>query len=126
VHEITGGGAHVSVDAVGSEQACADAILSLRRRGRHVQVGLLPPAGGQPRVPMSRAIAWELDLLGSHGMAAADYPGMLALIEAGALRPQDLIDRVVGLDQAAALLPGFDQADPAGLTIIDPGLHLPV
>jgi alcohol dehydrogenase len=122
VHEITGGGAHVSVDAVGSEQACADAILSLRRRGRHVQVGLLPPAGGQPRVPMSRAIAWELDLLGSHGMAAADYPAMLALIEAGALRPQDLIERVVGLGQAAALLPGFDQADPAGLTIIDPTL----
>jgi alcohol dehydrogenase len=122
VHEITGGGAHVSVDAVGSEQACADSILSLRRRGRHVQVGLLPPDGGQPRVPMGRAIAWELDLLGSHGMAAAGYPAMLALIESGDLRPQDLIERVVGLEQAAALLPGFDQASPAGLTIIDPKL----
>ena len=61
VHAITGGGSHVAVDAVGTEEACADSILSLRRRGRHLQVGLLPPAGGQhPRVPMARAIAWEL------------------------------------------------------------------
>jgi alcohol dehydrogenase len=79
VHAITGGGSHVAVDAVGAEETCADSILSLRRRGRHLQVGLLPPAGGQhPRVPMARAIAWELDLLGSHGMAAADYPAMRA------------------------------------------------
>ena len=31
----------------------------------------------------SRVIGWELDLLGSHGMAAADYPDMIALIERG-------------------------------------------
>ena len=122
VHAMTGGGSHVAVDAVGSEQACADSILSLRRRGRHVQVGLLSPAGGPPRVPMARVIAWELDVLGSHGMAAADYPAMLALISRGGLRPQDLIERVVGLHAAAALLPVLDQASPAGMTVIDPRL----
>jgi alcohol dehydrogenase len=121
VHELTGGGSHVAIDAVGSEQTCSDSILSLRRQGRHVQVGLLPPAGGQhPRVPMARAIAWELDLLGSHGMAAGDYPGMLALIERGDLQPQQLIERVVGLSEGAALLTTVDQASPAGMTIIDP------
>jgi alcohol dehydrogenase len=120
VHDLTGGGAHVAIDAVGSEQTCADAIGSLRRRGRHVQVGLLPPVDGHPRVPMARVIAWELDLLGSHGMAAVDYPGMLALIRGGDLRPQDLIERVVGLSEAAALLPTFDTASPAGMTVIDP------
>ncbi|MEU8242985.1 zinc-dependent alcohol dehydrogenase family protein [Actinoplanes missouriensis] len=120
VHELTGGGSHVSVDAVGSEQACADAILSLRRRGRHVQVGLLPPIGGHPRVPMSRVIGWELDVLGSHGMAAADYPAMLQLIERGVLAPDRLIERTVGLEEAAALLPRFDRAAVAGMTMIDP------
>src|ERR1700722_11151196 len=100
VMEVTGGGSHVAVDAVGSEQACADAIGSLRRRGRHVEVGLLPPGDGPPRVPMARVIGWELDLLGTHGMAAADYPGMLSLIERGDLRPQDLIERGTGLDGA--------------------------
>jgi alcohol dehydrogenase len=121
VQELTGGGSHVAVDAVGSEQTCADAILSLRRRGRHVQVGLLPAVDGHhPRIPMARVIGWELDVLGSHGMAAADYPGMLALIERDELRPHELIERIVGLDDAAALLPDFDRAAPAGLTIIDP------
>ncbi|HEU5007535.1 MAG TPA: zinc-dependent alcohol dehydrogenase family protein [Jatrophihabitantaceae bacterium] len=119
VADLTGG-THVAIDAVGSEQTCGDAILSLRRRGRHVQVGLLPPVDGHPRVPMSRVIGWELDLLGSHGMAAADYPAMLRLIEQGALRPQQLIERTIGLDEAAALLPGFDQAVVAGMTMIDP------
>ena len=120
IMDLTDGGAHVAVDAVGSEQTCATALLSLRRRGRHVQVGLLPPVDGHPRTPMSRVIGWEIDVLGSHGMAAVDYPGMLALIESGALAPQRLVERINGLDEAAALLPGFDTASVAGMTIIDP------
>ncbi|RBY96556.1 alcohol dehydrogenase [Blastococcus sp. TF02-8] len=121
VHELTDGGSHVAVDAVGSEQTSADAVLGLRRRGRHVQIGLLAPEdGGLPRLPMGRVIAWELDVLGSHGMAAVDYPGMLELIERGALAPQRLIERVVGLEEAAALLPVFDRATVAGMTMIDP------
>ncbi|SFS17987.1 alcohol dehydrogenase [Agrococcus baldri] len=117
---LTGGGSHVSVDAVGSEQTATDAVLGLRRRGRHVQIGLLPPAGGHPRVPLSRVIAWELDLLGSHGMAARDYPGMLALIEQGVLEPQRLVERTVGLEEAAVLLPGYDRSTATGITMIDP------
>lgn len=120
VQALTGGGSHVAVDAVGTEVACADSVLSLRRHGRHVQVGLLPPVDGHPRVPMSRVIGWELDLLGSHGMAAADYPPMLSLVQEGALRPQDLVERVVGLEEAAVLLPTMDTASPAGMTVIDP------
>ena len=120
VADLTGGGSHVAVDAVGTEQTCADALLSLRRRGRHVQVGLLPPVEGHPRIPMDRVIAWELDVLGSHGMAAADYPDMMALIAEGRLQPQRLVERTIGLDEAAALLPRFDRATVAGMTIVDP------
>lgn len=123
IAELTDGGSHVAVDAVGGEVTCADAILSLRRRGRHVQVGLLPPIEGRhPRVPMARAIGWELDLLGSHGMAASDYPELMALVDQGVLQPQRLVERTIDLDEAAALLPGFDQATPAGITVIDPQL----
>ena len=120
IADLTGGGSHVAVDAVGSEQTCADAVLSLRRRGRHVQVGLLPPVDGHPRVPMDRVIGWELDVLGSHGMAAVDYPDMLALVESGRLRPERLVRRTVGLDEAATLLPSFDSATAAGITLVDP------
>ncbi|KUG57474.1 alcohol dehydrogenase [Serinicoccus chungangensis] len=120
VHDLTGGGSHVSVDAVGSEQTCSDALLGLRRRGRHVQVGLLPGAVGHPRVPLERVIGWELDLLGSHGMPAVDYPEMLALIEQGSLAPERLVERVVGLEEAAELLPVLDRAVVAGITLLDP------
>ena len=71
---------------------------------------------------MARVIGWELDVLGSHGMAAADYPGMMALIEQGSLQPQRLIERTIGLEAAAALLPGFDRATVAGLTIVNPAV----
>ncbi len=120
IHDLTGGGSHVAVDAVGSEQTCSDALLGLRRRGRHVQVGLLPGVVGHPRVPLERVIAWELDVLGSHGMPAVDYPAMLALIEQGALVPERLVERVVGLEEAAELLPVFDSAVVAGMTLVDP------
>jgi len=120
VADLAPGGTHVAIDAVGSEQTCSDAILSLRRRGRLAQVGLLPPVDGHPRLPMERVIGWELDLLGSHGMAAADYPELMALIETGALQPQRLVERTIGLEEAAALLPTFDRTTRAGMTMIDP------
>lgn len=120
VRELTDGGAHVAVDAVGSEATASTGILSLRRHGRHVQIGLLPGGQQHPRVPMDRVIAWELDVLGSHGMAAADYPAMLALIADGSLQPQRLIARVVGLDEAARLLPAMDGSSSTGMTMIHP------
>lgn len=120
IHDITGGGSDVAIDAVGSAQTSIDGILSLRRRGRHVQIGLLPSETGLSSIPMDRVIAWELDVLGSHGMSAVDYPEMLALIERGLLRPQELITRVVGLQEAALLLEQFENASPLGMTMIDP------
>lgn len=120
VQSLTGEGSHVTIDAVGSERTASDAILGLRRQGRHVQVGLLPPVDGHPRIPLDRVIGWELDLLGSHGMASGDYPRMLALIESGALRPESLITRVVGMSEAAAILPTLRSAPHAGITILDP------
>jgi len=104
VAELTGGGAHVSLDALGAAVTCANSIRSLRPRGRHVQVGLLPPAPDRPEVPMERVIALELQLLGSHGMAAHAYPELLGLIAAGRLDPRRLVTRELGLSEAGVAL----------------------
>jgi len=120
VAELTAGGAHVAVDAVGSASTAVAGVRSLRRRGRHVQIGLL--SGDLPVLPLDRVIAWELDVLGSHGMAAADYPGMLALVASGDLRPDELVGRTVGLAEAARLLPMTDTAPSTGITVLDPAL----
>lgn len=121
VVEATGGGAHVSTDAYGSEATCADSVLALRRRGRQVQIGLLPPATGRPRLPMERVIGYELDVLGSHGMAAADYPAMLDLVVSGGLRPDRLVSRTIGLDDLPAALAALDgMPATAGITVAVP------
>jgi D-arabinose 1-dehydrogenase-like Zn-dependent alcohol dehydrogenase len=104
VRELTGGGAHLSLDALGSPGTCVGSVLSLRPRGRHVQVGLLPPEQGRPLVPMDRVVALELELYGSHGMAAHAYPELLALVAQGRLRPDLLLTRELSLDEAADAL----------------------
>ncbi len=122
VRDLTGGGAHLSLDALGSPATCVASVNGLRRRGRHVQVGLLPSDTGATPVPMARAIALELELLGSHGMAAHAYPPMLGLVRAGTLRPGLLITSTIGLDAVPAALESMSTgtAPGAGVTVIEP------
>jgi alcohol dehydrogenase len=120
VRDLTGGGAAVSIDALGSIETCGNSIRSLRKRGRHVQVGLMLGADDAPCVPMSTVIASELEIVGSHGMAAHDYPIMLAEITAGRLSPQRLVQHRIGLSEAPAKLAALDQQPGNGITIINP------
>jgi D-arabinose 1-dehydrogenase-like Zn-dependent alcohol dehydrogenase len=116
VAEITGGGAHVSVDALGSPAVAADSVRCLRRRGRHVQVGLLP--GGPVPLPMDLVIGRELEIYGSHGMAARDYPAMMGLVADGTLRPGLLVGTVTGLEGVGPALAAMDgPGTAAGMTI---------
>ncbi|MFI6486514.1 zinc-dependent alcohol dehydrogenase family protein [Streptomyces sp. NPDC050564] len=120
VRELTGGGAHMSLDALGSPVTCAASVNGLRRRGRHVQVGLLPSPTGSTPVPMARVIGLELELLGSHGMAAHSYPGMLELVRAGVLRPDLLVTSTIPLDAVPAALAALGTAVGSGVTVIEP------
>jgi len=120
VRDGTGGGAHLSLDALGSPGTAAGSIECLRRHGRHVQVGLLPSALGHPALPMDRVIGYELELLGSHGLAAHAYPPLLALVEAGTLRPDDLVTQTMPLAAAPAALATMDSSGPPGIRVILP------
>jgi D-arabinose 1-dehydrogenase-like Zn-dependent alcohol dehydrogenase len=113
VRDMTEGGVHVSLDALGSVATCGASVLSLRRRGRHVQVGLLPPS---TVVPMDRVVAYELEIYGSHGMPAYAYPELLAMVADGRLRPDLLVTREIALDQAADALRSVGQMP--GITVI--------
>lgn len=120
VRELTDGGAHVSLDAAGSPSAAVACLRGLRRRGRHVQVGLLLGAQSTPPLPMDIVIARELEVYGSHGMAAHDYPPMLELVSTGLLQPGLLVGRVIGLDAAGDALAGMDRAGIcSGMTVVD-------
>ena len=115
-------GVDVTVDALGSIDTASLAIESLKRLGRHVQIGLLPPAvtQGQASIPMHLVIGRELSVHGSHGMSAAAYPEMLEDIAAGRLRPETLIERVISLEQAPDALATLADNPQPGVTIIRP------
>jgi alcohol dehydrogenase len=118
IGEVTGGGVHVSIDALGAPAIAANSVRCLRRRGRHVQVGLLLGSSSTPPVPMGLVIARELEIYGSHGMAARDYPAMMTMIAAGTLPLDALIGRVIGLEDVGQALAAMDgPVSAAGMTV---------
>ncbi len=119
VRDATGGGVHVSIDALGHPSTCCNSIVNLRRRGRHVQVGLMLADHATPQLPMDRVIAHELEIYGSHGMQSWRYDAMLAMIGAGTLKPQQLIGRHISLTEAVPALMAMDRFAESGITIIN-------
>lgn len=121
VRRASGGGVHVGVDALGSAETAASSVRSLRRLGRHVQIGLMLGAASLAPLPWDLVVAHELEVYGSHGMAAVDYPPLITMITGGRLRPDQLIGSVIGLDQAGAALMSMD--DPvsarAGTVVVE-------
>jgi alcohol dehydrogenase len=117
IRDLTHGGADVTMDALGSNDIVQQALLSLRPRGRHLQVGLLP-SGVQ--LDVGRLIGQELEWLGSHGMPAHAYPEMLQLVADGNLKPADLITRTITLEETPAALAALSDGTPAGVTVIHP------
>jgi alcohol dehydrogenase len=119
VRDLTGGGAHVSLDALGSQETCFNSIACLRKRGKHIQVGLMTGDHQHPRVPMGRVIGHELEILGSHGMQAFAYAPMLEMIRRGTLQPQRLIGSRITLEEAPAALADMNSFVGTGITVIN-------
>lgn len=116
-------GVDVSVDALGSIATADAAVRTLQTQGRHVQIGLLPPVsiGDRATVPMHVVIARELQVLGSHGMPAEDYPDMLSAIASGRLDPGRFLARTITLEEAPEALAAMGTPGaPAGITVIRP------
>lgn len=114
------GGADISIDALGNPKTAELSVKSLKRLGKHIQLGLLLTEDGLTPIAMARVIAWELEILGSHGMAAVDYPAMLKLIAEGKLQPEKLIKNKITLDEATQALRNMNGSIQDGITIIKP------
>jgi alcohol dehydrogenase len=119
IKELTDGGVHLSVDALGSKETCYNSIANLRKRGRHVQVGLLAGDDYHPSIPMELVIANELEIVGSHGLQAFEYGRMLQMIADDKLQPQKLVCQTVDLERAASALGNPAELQVAGVTVID-------
>ncbi len=118
IMEIAKGGVHVSLDALGHPATCFNSISNLRRRGKHVQVGLMLAEHATPQIPMSKVIANELEIYGSHGMQAHRYDAMFAMIQSGKLDPSRLIGKQISLEDAPQALMNMDKFQSIGATVI--------
>jgi alcohol dehydrogenase len=120
IRDITHSGANVSLDALGNATTFAKSIRSLRKRGRHVQVGILTKRDEIPASLINRIIGHELVLVGSHGLQAHAYPGLLELIQTGKLDPTRLINHQTTLDEAPRALAAMDDYRGSGITVFTP------
>ena len=118
VRDLTGG-AHVSIDALGHPQIVSDSIASLRKRGKHIQVGIMDKGLHRTAIPMELVIGRELEILGSHGMQAHKYGEMFEMIESGRLDPAKLVGKTVSLEQAAGELTQMNSFSGVGVMVIN-------
>ncbi len=118
IHRICGG-AHLSVDAVGHPRISRNSVKSLRKRGRHIQIGLTIAEERSVSVPMDMVIAWELELLGSHGIQSHRYADMLTWVKEQKIDLKRLVHRTVSLEESIDVLVNMDSFTGLGVTVID-------
>ena len=119
IREITKGGAHVGIDALGVKETILNSVLSLRRGGRHVQVGLTTAEeGGMVALPIDMITSLELEIVGSLGNPHPAYRGMLSLVSQGRLNPKSLVEREVGLDDVNEVFNNMTEFKTKGFNVI--------
>ena len=117
---ITDGGAHVAVDALGIAVTCKNAINSLRKRGRHLQLGLTSrDEKGQIELPIDLIVVKELELIGSSNMPVSRFPDMMRMVESGMLQPEKMITKTVGLEEAAEIIMDMTEFKTPGITVLN-------
>lgn len=116
--ELTGGGAHVSVEALGIPATANNSLQSLRPLGRHVQIGM--PTGHHARmeIDLNTVYMRQLALYGSRGMPAWRYPSLLSLVESGKIDVTPIVARHVKLSEASAELRAFSGPTAPGVAVI--------
>jgi len=120
VYEITGGGAHVSVDALGISTTFENSLRSLRKLGRHLQIGM--PVGVNAIVPLpllELVYSKQLSILGMRGLGAAEFVTLLDMVEAGTLDLGKLVTSRIQLSKVGDALSLMEMAQPSGITVID-------
>lgn len=118
IRDLTGGGAHVSVEALGHPVTANASIRCLRPLGRHIQLGMAVGQHAMMDLDMSAVYAGQLQLIASRGMPAWRYPSLLSLVNSGAVDVSPIVARQVPLSAASGELRAFDGSTPPGVAVI--------
>lgn len=120
IRTLTGGGAHVSIDALGITATFHNSIRSLRKLGRHVQIGMPLEQHASPIIPLLETVyARQISIMGTRGIPASRFPAIFGMIAAGRLDPAKLVTKRIALSEAGTALAALDRFQGAGVTVID-------
>ncbi|MGH7905807.1 MAG: zinc-dependent alcohol dehydrogenase family protein [Candidatus Binataceae bacterium] len=120
VHEITKGGAQVAVDALGVAATCRNSVMSLRKQGRHLQIGLTTAAEkGEVTLPIDMIVGMELQFMGTFGMPASRYPRLLDMVAARKLNPQLMVTGTCNLEGINKVFGEMSNFQNVGMTVLN-------
>lgn len=118
--DITDGGVHVSVDALGIATTCLNSVMSLRKRGRHLQLGLTTAEEkGFVSLPVDLMVLKELQLIGSANMPVSRFPDLMRMVESGIIQPEKMITKTVSIEEAADILVDMGEYRTPGITVVN-------
>lgn len=117
--KATDRGAHVSIDALGSQETCFNSVSCLRKRGKHIQIGLTTAKHKHPKIPMDKVVACELEIIGSHGIQAFRYDAVFEMIKSGKVQPELMLGKLISLEETPAALISMDKFENLGVTVIN-------
>lgn len=122
VCEMTKGGAHVSVEALGLPVTFEASLRSLRPLGRHVQIGMPTGDEARPAIPLDVVYSRQLSLHGTRGMPAHRFPDLFALLTAGNIDPGTLVSKRITLGEVSDALAALDGFAGEGVAVFDAAL----
>ncbi|MBI3362642.1 MAG: zinc-binding dehydrogenase [Chloroflexi bacterium] len=119
IRKLTGGGADVAFEAIGNPVTQAQAFASVRTGGRLVVVGF---ADKPMTLDTGRVMFREIEIVGSLGCRAVDYPRVLELARQGKIKVAELVTAKFPLEEINA---AFDTLRRGGgiRSVIVPNAH---
>jgi alcohol dehydrogenase len=119
IKDVTDGGAHISIDAVGREETCRTAVSSLQPGGTHLQLGLTgTDERGQIPLPTDRMTRWERSFVGARGCPPSRYEELLRFVNRGAVDPGELVSRELQLGDISERLVAMDEFGTHGIEVV--------
>lgn len=96
IRKLTGGGADIGFEAIGNPITQAQTFASLRTGGRFVVVGF----SAQPMsLDIGRVMYREMEIVGSLGCRAVDYPRVLELARQNKIKVKELVTARFALEE---------------------------
>lgn len=96
IRKLTGGGADIGFEAIGNPATQAQTFASLRTGGRFVMVGY---SAKPMSLDAGRVMYREMEIVGSLGCRAVDYPRVLELARQNKIKVKELVTARFALDE---------------------------